>query len=114
MLPDSEAPKLRVYPRYTEFDGDTLRSAIRATFDRRKTELPPGVPFGLTDDFARDTQEQTQWHAFVRKNRLEVLQLEVLVVPLRDFLLPAIAAANADTHFPQRWPTGGSCTPVAA
>ena len=92
MLPEVEAPKLRVYPRYTvvaeklealaslgiansrmkdffdlwilsrytEFDGDTLRRAIRATFDRRKTELPPRVPFGLTDDFARDTQKQSK------------------------------------------------------
>ncbi|MEX2376109.1 MAG: hypothetical protein WD942_11085, partial [Dehalococcoidia bacterium] len=70
--------------------------------------------FGLTDDFARDTQKQTQWQAFVGKNRLEALELEVLVAALRDFLLPAIAAANADTHFPQRWPAGGPWTPVAA
>jgi len=146
ILPNFDAPKLRVYPRYTvvaekleamatlgiansrmkdffdlwilsrytEFDGDTLRRAIRATFDRRKTELPPGVPFGLTDDFARDTRKQTQWHAFVGKNRLEALQLEVLVAALRDFLLPAIAAANADTHFPQLWPAGGPWTPATA
>lgn len=146
MLPDFDAPKLRVYPRYTvvaeklealaslgiansrlkdffdlwilsrysEFDGDTLRRAIRATFDRRKTELPPGAPFGLTDDFARDMQKQTQWQAFLGKNRLEALELEVLVAALRDFLLPAVAAARADTHLPQRWPAGGPWTPVAA
>lgn len=68
MLPDFEAPTLRVYPRYTvvaekleaiaalgiansrmkdffdlwilsrhtEFDGDTLRRAIRATFGGRR------------------------------------------------------------------------------
>jgi len=145
MLPDFQAPKLRVYPRYTvvaekleamaalgiansrmkdffdlwipsrhtDFDGDTLRRAIRATFDRRKTELPPGVPFGLTDDFARDTRKQMQWQAFLGKNRLEALELEVLVAALRDFLLPAIAAANADTHFPHRWPAGGPWTPAA-
>ena len=146
MLPDFEAPRLRVYPRYTvvseklealatlgiansrmkdffdlwilsrytEFDGDTLRRAIRATFDRRKTDLPPVVPFGLTDDFAQDTQKQTQWQAFVAKNRLEAPELEDLVAELRDFLLPPIAAAYDNIHFPQRWPAGGPWTPVAA
>ena len=145
MLPDFQAPKLRVYPRYTvvaekleaiaalgiansrmkdffdlwilsrhtDFDGDTLRRAIRATFDRRKTVLPPGVPFGLTDDFARDTQKQMQWQAFLGKNSLEALELELLVAALRDFLLPPIAAANADIYFPQLWPAGGPWTPAA-
>lgn len=145
MLPEFDAPKLRVYPRYTvvaekleamatlgiansrmkdffdlwilsrhtDFDGDTLRGAIRATFDRRKTPLPADVPFGLTDYFARDTLKQTQWQAFLGKNKLEALELQVLVSALRDFLLPPISAANADVHFPQRWPAGGPWTPAA-
>ena len=119
MLPDFQAPKLRVNPhytvvaekleamaalgiansrmkdffdlwilsRYTEFDGDTLRRAILETFVRRKTTLPADVPFGLSDDFARDTRKQMQWQAFLGKNRLEALELEVLVAALRDFLL---------------------------
>jgi hypothetical protein len=104
---------LWILSRYTEFDGDTLQRAIRATFDRRRTELPSGVPFGLTDEFAQDTQKQTQWQAFLGKNRLQVLQLEVLVATLRDFLLPPIAAANAGNRFPQFWPAGGPWTPLA-
>lgn len=145
MLPDFDAPKLRVYPRYTvvaekleamatlgiansrmkdffdlwilsrhtSFDGDTLRRAIRATFVRRKTPLPADVPFSLTDDFARDTQKQTQWQAFLGKNRLEVLELAALVAALREFLLPPISAASADIHFPQLWPAGGPWTSAA-
>ena len=145
MLPDFQAPRLRVYPRYTvvaekleaitalgiansrmkdffdlwilsrytEFDGDTLQRAIRATFDRRRTELPSGVPFGLTDEFAQDTQKQAQWQAFLGKNRLQALQLDVLVAALRDFLLPPIAAANAGNRFPQLWTAGGPWTPEA-
>jgi hypothetical protein len=104
---------LWILSRYTEFDGDTLQRAIRATFDRRRTELPSGVPFGLTDEFAQDTQKQTQWQAFLGKNRLQVLQLEVLVATLRDFLLTPIAAANAGNRFPQFWPAGGPWTPLA-
>lgn len=145
MLPEFEAPKLRVYPRYTvvaeklealaslgiansrmkdyfdlwilsqyaDFDGDTLRQAIRATFDRRKTELSADTPFGLTDGFAQDTQKLAQWHAFLGKNKLVALGLEDVVASLRDFLLPAITAANLDTHHPQHWPAGGPRTLVS-
>jgi hypothetical protein len=104
---------LWILSRYTEFDGDTLRHAIRATFVRRKTTLPTDIPFGLTDDFARDTHKQTQWQAFLGKNRLEALELEVIVAALRGFLLPPVAAANADIYFPKLWPAGGPWAPAA-
>ena len=65
------------------------------------------MPFGLTDEFAQDTQKQMQWQAFLGKHRLEALELKVLVAALRDFLLPPIAAAFADIDFPKRWPAGG-------
>jgi len=34
------------------FDGETLVSAIRATFSRRKTPLPTQLPTALYDEFA--------------------------------------------------------------
>ena len=56
---------LWILSRHTGFDSDTLRRAIRATFDRRKTRLPQDVPLGLAGGFARDTQKQppavTSW-----------------------------------------------------
>ncbi|BBL77315.1 nucleotidyl transferase AbiEii/AbiGii toxin family protein [Methylomagnum ishizawai] len=103
---------LWILSRHTGFDGDTLRRALRATFDRRKTGLPPGAPLGLTDGFARDAQKRTQWRAFLGKNRLEAPPLEDVVASLRDFLLPVIAAASADAHPPRHWPAGGPWTPV--
>ena len=145
MLPEFDAPKLRVYPRYTvvaeklealaslgiansrmkdyfdlwilsrytDFDGDTLRRAIRATFDRRKTALPMDTPFGLSDGFVRDAHKQRQWQAFLGKNKIEALSLEEVIATLRDFLLPVIMAANADAHHPQHWRAGGPWSPVA-
>lgn len=104
---------LWILSRHTEFDGDTLRRAIRATFDRRKTILPPDIPFGLTDGFAQDIQKQTQWQAFLGKNRLEALHLEDVVASLRDFLRPVIAAASTDTEYPHHWPAGGPWPSVA-
>ncbi len=96
-----------VLSRHTDFDGDTLRRAIRATFDRRKTALPTDAPFGLTDGFAQDAQKQTQWQAFLRKNKLEAPSLEDVVATLCGFLLPVIAAATADSRLPQHWQAGG-------
>lgn len=145
ILAEFEAPKLRVYPRYTVvaeklealaslgiansrmkdcfdlwilarhtgFDGDTLRRAIRATFERRNTILPAEAPFGLTEGFAQDQQKTAQWQAFLGRNKLEAPRLEDVVSSLRDFLLPVIAAANSGTYQPQCWPAGGPWLPVS-
>jgi predicted nucleotidyltransferase component of viral defense system len=146
MLPEFEAPKLRVYPRYTvvaekfealsslgiansrvkdyfdlwilvrhtEFDGDILRQAVQATFDRRKTALSGNAPLGLTDAFAQDPQKQTQWQAFLRKNRLEALALNDVIAALATFMLPVIEAASANAIFPARWQAGGPWSPAEA
>ena len=146
MLPGFEAPKLRVYPRYTvvaekfealsslgiansrmkdyfdlwilarysEFDGDILRQAIQATFNRRKTALTGQLPFGLTDAFAQDMQKRTQWQAFLKKNRLAALTLDEVIAALVVFMLPIIEAASADTIFPCRWQAGGPWLPTSA
>ena len=42
--------------------------AIRATFDRRGTVLPEGLPVALTDEFAVDATKRAQWAGFVRKS----------------------------------------------
>ena len=68
-------------------DGDLgdaeLVRAIRATFTRRRTALPEGVPAGLSDAFASDTGKLTQWRAFVTKNKLNAIALGELVQALR-------------------------------
>jgi hypothetical protein len=49
-----------------ELDPERLRRAISATFARRSTAVPAGVPDGLTDAFAADPAKQQQWDAFRR------------------------------------------------
>jgi hypothetical protein len=51
-----------------EFDGELLVRALRATFQRRATPLPQGLPVALTSTFATDVLKITQWRAFVRKS----------------------------------------------
>ena len=77
-------------------DQPVLTEAIRATFQRRATALPDGVPFGLTDAFATDAQKQSQWNAFLRRNRLVAPDLKAVVDELRTF----VRALNlqAETH----------------
>lgn len=60
-----------------------LRRAVEATFDRRKLAMPSTLPSGLSDAFVRDAAKQRQWAAFLKKNRLEALDLAQVVALLR-------------------------------
>lgn len=77
--------------RRFEFDGPTLRSAIDATFARRKTNLPP-LPEALTDAFANDPTKQVQWAAFLRRNGLigPPGRFGEIVAVLRKFFEPVL------------------------
>jgi predicted nucleotidyltransferase component of viral defense system len=84
------------------FDMASLRKAILASFERRGSTTPTGVPFALTDDFLNDPQKTRQWSAFV--NRLnpggKAPSLEEVGAVLRAFLLPCISGGSptkADT-----------------
>lgn len=46
--------------------------------------MPTTTPSGLTGAFAFDAAKQTQWAAFLKKNRLGVLDLAVVVALLRE------------------------------
>jgi Nucleotidyl transferase AbiEii toxin, Type IV TA system len=65
-------------------DAGQLRRAVEATFTRRKTPMPASVPTGLSNAFALDPVKQTQWNAFLKKNRLDSMALEDMVVRLRS------------------------------
>lgn len=60
-----------------------IRRAIEATFERRKMAIPNTMPVGLTDTFALDAAKQTQWNAFLKKNRLPALALAIVIKQLR-------------------------------
>jgi hypothetical protein len=74
------------------FDMASLRKAILASFERRGSTIPAGVPFALTDDFLNDPQKKQQWNAFVSRLNLGATapSLEAVGAVLRAFLLPCI------------------------
>lgn len=89
---------LWVLAQHSDFDGAVLRQAIGATLSRRGTDIPKGVPFGLTDAFATDPQKQMQWQGFLKKNRLEALSLNLVVADLRKFLMPPLQDLASGQH----------------
>jgi hypothetical protein len=64
-------------------DDAELRQAIEATFTRRQTAMPSTLPIGLSDAFANDSSKQTQWRAFLNKNKLEPMDLRDVIGTIR-------------------------------
>lgn len=72
-----------------DLDKTILANAIRQTFERRRTDLPGEVPIALTSAFTEDETKKRQWHAFLRKNRLNTdLTLNDAAEAIRMLLLP--------------------------
>jgi predicted nucleotidyltransferase component of viral defense system len=100
---------LYVLAREFNSNGITLVRAIKATFNRRKTEIPVEPPLALTDEFGSDKVKSIQWKAFVRKSRLEesVPEFLELLTHLRDFLLLPLKDAAGQSPTPRTWIKGG-------
>jgi hypothetical protein len=64
-------------------DRSELRRAIAATFYRRQTALPVSTPMGLSSDFADDATKQLQWQAFLKRNKLDALELSTVLEFIR-------------------------------
>lgn len=111
LLADVPAPALRAYPKATvvaeklhavtilgmkdffdlwvllhdaTLDDAQLKRAIEATFVRRQTAMPSTQPIGLSDAFTADPTKRVQWHAFLQKNKLAMLDLGEVVRFVRE------------------------------
>ncbi|RAI37067.1 hypothetical protein CH338_16645 [Rhodoplanes elegans] len=76
------------------YDASRLTQAIAATFSRRLTALPIGVPDALSAAFANDPLKREQWADFVRGVMDEPGSLPDVVAFLREFLMPHVNAAR--------------------
>lgn len=92
-------------PRLFGFDGPTLTDAIRATFQRRRTEIPRETPPALSAEFAADTDAGARWSAFIRRTPLlmEPPMMAKLVEEIADFVMPPAKAARGDGPVPMEW-----------
>ena len=91
------------------FDGEVLSKAVRATFQRRRTTLPAGLPLALSPEFGADPSKARQWDAFTKRGGLKVAEQDLanVVEVIREFLGPVTSAAAGKTTLKGHWPKGG-------
>lgn len=78
---------LYVIKRNYPFNNEQLISAIKATFQRRKTKIPKELPIAFSDKFATDHAKSTQWQSFIKRNDIKDVPKELVAVidDLREF-----------------------------
>ncbi len=91
------------------FDGVATSKAIRATFERRNTEIPHFLPVALTNAFANDSFKNTQWLAFLKRSRSITSPdtLENLIIFIRGFLMEPTLSCHSELPFNKEWLPGG-------
>jgi len=84
--------------RQTDFDGTILSEAIRATFLRRRTQIPENIPPPLSDTFAE--ANSIQWRAFLNINGLAQTPFIQVIRELREFISPNLLSRDPES---KRW-----------
>jgi hypothetical protein len=99
---------IRLLSRQFDFDGKTLAAAIAETFAARHTVIPPD-PVAFTEAFIQDKTKQTQWKAFLRKNRMvgDPDTFEEAVATVSLFLKPVIDCLVNSNAAPAAWTAPG-------
>lgn len=106
---------LWIVSRQLSFEGAALVTAVQATFNRRRTDIPEAVPSGLSDEFATDQYKMKQWKAFLSRSQLEKARIELpqVVYDLRIVLVPVLDAAANDKDFVASWTSGDPWTTMS-
>lgn len=96
------------------FDGAVLGNSIHATFARRRTDLPKGLPFALSSAFADAPAKQAQWKAFISRTSTAsgALDLPSVVDQIRVFLVPILEGLASSAPSPREWNPETGWTPA--
>ena len=54
-----------------DLEEKILKEAVQATFKRRRTKIPKGMPLALTSEFSENESKKKQWISFLNKNGIE-------------------------------------------
>ncbi len=73
-----------------------LDAAIRATFERRGTEIPSEPPVGLSSEFVNDDQKAAQWAAYAASIDLDSFSLDTVVETIWSYVGPACERLTAE------------------
>jgi len=96
------------------FNGHQLSQAIMATFNRRQSLLPDGMPLAFTEEFAHSPAKNLQWNAFIRKSQLtdHAPSLTAAIDILKKFVLPVVTSLLDQHDFIDNW-DADTCTWVS-
>lgn len=102
---------LAVLSELFSFEGELLVRAIAATFARRGTPPPAGLPVALTAEFTDDREKVAQWGAFLRKSGApRPGDLREVASVVARFLAEPLAAAAGEAVFAKHWAPRGPWT----
>jgi hypothetical protein len=92
--------------RQFDFDGMKLAEAIRLTFQRRGTSLPPRIE-AFEQPFI--DAKQIQWSAFHKRLQQDHVpeSFKDVVSVVEDFLAPLTTLLSQDNPKPLIWPASG-------
>ncbi len=76
-------------PNAMAIEPAALDAAIRATFERRNTNIPSEMPIGLSAEFANDRPKAAQWNAYAASIDLNGLSLEIVIETIWTYIGPS-------------------------
>lgn len=93
-----------------DFDGESLREAVAACFERRGTRWSDETPRALTPEFYRIAELGARWRGYLGVGGVLVpppAQFEVVGEHIRQFLGPIRMSIVSQTPFAASWAAGG-------
>lgn len=103
---------LHYFATHFEFDRVVLGEAVRRTFERRGTIIPPETPIGLTRAYWENPSRPAQLRAFARRAIVELPKHpeDQFIKVLQAFLEPVLRDAKTSDKKVGQWPPGGPWT----
>ncbi len=92
------------------FEGQKLRDAVAACFDRRRTEWTNEMPVVLTPGFYQNAELQNRWSAYLRGSAMRTrppARFEEIGERIGQFLLPVRDAIIRESPLDVQWAPGG-------
>jgi len=91
--------------RQFEFKGANIASAIKKTFNNRKTDIPPEKPLFADEIYDEKSDRQTLWNAFVQKGDIQHAPetLSATAKEIERFLIEPVIAINENVAFDKTW-----------
>ena len=91
--------------RQFEFKGASIASAIKKTFNNRKTDIPPKKPLFADEIYDEKSDRQTLWNAFVKKGDIQHAPetLSATAKEIERFLIEPVIAISENVAFDKTW-----------